>query len=90
MLSRFTSLLLVHLTGHIYESLIHSLLELFLSALDLIDLRGSIVVSTILGEILGEIYLGVVSLIVFLKVLLRKEEFGTVFALHDALLLFGW
>ena len=47
-------------------------------------------VSAIFGEILGEINLGVVPLVVFLKVLLREEEFGAVLALHDALLLFGW
>ncbi len=46
--------------------------------------------TAIFGEILGEINLRVVSLIVFLKVLLREEEFGTVLALHNALLLFGW
>ena len=30
------------------------------------------------------------SLVVFLQVLLREEEFGTVFALHNALFLLGW
>lgn len=89
MLPHFAGLFLVHLTGHVYEPLINSLLQLFLSALDLIDLRDRVSVSTILGEILGEINLGVVSLIVLLKILLREEEFGTVLALHDALLLFG-
>lgn len=86
MLPHLAGLLLIHLAGHIYEPLINSLLELLLPPLDLVDLGDS---AAILGKILGEIDLGVVSLVVFLEVLLREEEFGTVLALHNALLLFG-
>lgn len=86
MLPHLAGLLLIHLAGHIYEPLINSLLELLLPPLDLVDLGDS---AAILGKILGEIDLGVVSLVVFLEVLLREEEFGTVLALHNALLLFS-
>jgi hypothetical protein len=41
LLPHLAGLLLVHLPGHVYESLINSLLQLFLSPLNLVDLGGS-------------------------------------------------